>query len=320
MVIIRVAAALAAIGIMSVSASPAWCQDYPSKTVRLVASAPGGGGDFTARLIAGGISGPLGQPVIVDNRGGGFIPADVVAKSPPDGYTALIQGGSAWINPLLQKAPYDAERDFAPIVLISRDVNILAVHPSMPVKSVKELIALAKARPGHLNYASGSSGSTTHLAFELFKSMVGVNIVRVAYAGNAPAVTALVSGETQVIIMDAGLLLPHAKSGRLRALGVTSLEPSTLAPGLPTVAESGVPGFESIGVTGMLAPAKTPAAIVTRLNQEVMRYITRPEVKERFFNAGAEVLGSTPEQFSAMVKSDIAKWSKTIKDAGIKTN
>jgi len=258
--------------------------------------------------------------VIVDNRGGGFAPAEVVAKSPPDGYTALIQGGSAWINPLLQKAPYDAERDFAPIVLISRDVNILAVHPSMPVKSVKELIALAKSKPGELNYASGSSGSTTHLGFELFKALADVNIVRVPYSGNASAVTSIVSGETQAIVMDAGLLIPHAKSGKLRALAATSLEPSALAPGLPALAGSGVPGYESIGVTGMLAPAKTPAAIITRLNQEVMRHITRPEVKERFFSSGVEVLGSTPEQFAAMVKSDIAKWSKIIKDVGIKTN
>jgi tripartite-type tricarboxylate transporter receptor subunit TctC len=191
------------------------------------------------------------------------------------------------------------------------------VHPSLPVKSVKELIALAKARPGELNYASGTAGSTTHLATELFKSMAGVNIVRVAYKGNAPAVTGAVSGEGQVIIMDAGLILPHHKSGRLRALAATSLTPSTLAPGLPTVAESGVPGFESIGVTGLIAPAKTPAAIITRINQEVTRYINRPEVKERFLPAGAEVLGSTPEQFVEMMRSDIAKWSKIIKDIGI---
>jgi len=295
-------------------------QEYPSKTVRIVAASAGSGGDSTARLIASGISGPLGQPVIVENRGTGFIPAEVVAKSPFDGYTVLVQGGSAWVNPLLQKAPYDAQRDFSPIILISRDVNVLAVHPALPVKSVKELIALAKARPGDLNYASASSGSTNHLAAELFKSITDTNIMRVPYNGGARAVTSLISGETQVIIMDAGLVLPHAKSGRLRALAVTSGEPTRLAPGLPTLTSSGVPGYESTGVTGMLAPAKTPTAAITRLNQELMRLISRQEVKDRFFDMGAETVGSTPDQFTAKMKSDIVKWSKVIKDAGIKAD
>ena len=179
---------------------------------------------------------------------------------------------------------------------------------------------MAKARPGELNYASGATGGSTHLAAELFKSMAGVNIVHVPYKGSAPAITALISGEVQLTITDVGLVAPHVKSGKLRALAVTSAEPSALVPGLPTVAASGLPGYEAVGMTGILAPAKTPAAIINRLNQEIVRVLNMPEVKEQFFNAGVEVVGSSPEQFAATIKSEIAKLGKVIKDAGIKVD
>ena len=194
------------------------------------------------------------------------------------------------------------------------------MHPSLPVKSVKELIALAKARPGALNYSSASTGSSTHLAGELFKFMAGVNIVHVAYKGTAPQISALISGEVQLTIVEEGSVEPHVKSGRLRALAVTSAEPSALAPGLPTVAASGLPGYEATGMIGIWAPAKTPGAIINRLNQEILRFLNLPEVKERFLNGGEEIVGSSPEQLAATIKSDGAKWGKVIKEAGIRAD
>ncbi len=292
-------------------------QDYPSKPVRIITTSAGGGNDFVARLIGTGISGPLGQPVIVDNRPP-VNAAEAVSKAPPDGYTLFVQGASLWIRSLLVKMPYDPVKDFSPISLIVREVNIVVVHPSVPAKSVKELIALAKARPGELNYASPGTGTTQHLATELFKSMARVNILHVPSKGSPLAITAMISGEVQLMIFEAGLLAPHVKSGKLRALAVTTAEPSALVPGLPTVAASGVPGYEAVSMTGILAPAKTPEAIINRLNQEIVRVVNRTDVKEKFFNAGTEAVGSTPEQFAATIKSDIVKTSKVIKDAGIK--
>ena len=319
MLIPRFVAAILSVGLVIPGTGLVSGQDYPNKSIRIVAGGAGGGGDFTARLIGSGISGPLGQSVIVDNRPA-VVGAEPVSKAPLDGYPLLGQGASLWITPLLQKYPYDVARDFSAISLISREVNILAVHPSVPVKSVKELIALAKARPGELNYSSGGIGSQGHLGMELFKSMAGVNIAWILFKGSAPAITSLISGEVQVLLLDAGLLLPHAKSGRLRALAVTSTEPSALTPGLPTVAAAGLPGYEMVGVTGILAPSKTPAAIIGRLNQEIVRFIRTPETKEKFFNSGAEGVGSSVEGFASKIKSDIVNMGKLIKDAGIKPN
>ena len=307
------------IGAMVTGTATAACaQDYPNRPIRIVTSAAGGGSDFTARQVASGISPPLGQPVIVDNRAGGIIAAEVVAKSPPDGYTLTVQG-ALWIVPLLSKAPYEVS-DFAPIVQTERIVNIVAVHPSVPAKAVKDLIALAKARPGELNYASVSIGGSTHLAMELFKSMAGVNIVHVPYKGAAAAVPALMSGEVQLMIFDAGVLAPHVKSGKLRALAVTSAQPSALFPELPTVTASGLPGYESGAMAGLFAPAKTSKAIIDRLNLEIVRVLNRTDVKERFMAAGLEVVASTPEEFTAAIKADTVRLSKVIKDAGIKLN
>jgi tripartite-type tricarboxylate transporter receptor subunit TctC len=306
------------VGLLVLGAGFASSQSYPNKPIRIVTIEAGGGGDLAARLIAQGLSGSLGQQVLVDNRGGGVIAIEIVAKAPPDGYTLLLYGGTLWIGPLLQKVSWDPVRDFSPITLAVTFPNIVAVHPSMPVKSVKELTALAKARPGELNYGSGSIGASTHLAAELFKSMAGVNIVRVPYKGGGPATIALVTGEVQLMFATVGLVTPHVKSGRLRALAVTTAQPSALAPGLPTVAASGVPGYESASILGILAPAKTPEGIINRLNQEIVRALHRPEVKERLFSSGVETVGSSPVELAATMRAESAKWGKVVKEAGIR--
>ena len=305
------------LGLMVLGANVVSGQDYPNKSIRIVAAAAGGSNDFTARIIAQELSTSLGQPVIVDNRRG-IIPMEILSKAPANGYTLLVAGALSWIFPLLEKAPYDVMRDFSPISLLVREVNILVVHPSLPVKSVKELIALAKAKPGELNYGSSAVGGASHLSGELFKSMAGINTVWVPYKGNAAQISALISGEVQMMILNAGLVEPHVKSGRLRALAVTSAEPSIVAPGLPTVAASGVPGYERVTITGMFAPAETPGPIIDLLNKEVVRMLSQPHVKERFLNAKMETIGSSAEQFAATIKSEVAKTTRLIRDAGIR--
>ena len=314
----RFVVGLLSVAQMVLGAGAAYGQAYPSKPVRIITTSPGSGNDFMARQIAPGMSGSLGQPVIVENRPTGFLAAEAVSKTPPDGYTLTIQGAIFWTVPLLRVVPYDVLRDFSPISLISKQAAVLAVHPSLPVKSVKELIALAKGRPGQLNYGSSGTGGLGHLAAELFKSMAGVNLVHVPYKGQAPAIASLMSGEVQMLITDVGLVMPHVKSGKLRALAVTSNDPSALTTGLPTVAASGLPGYEMVGVTGAFAPAKTPGAIINRLNQDLVRFLNQPEVKEQLLIAGEEVVASSPEQFAATIKSSIAKLGKVIKDVGIK--
>lgn len=320
MLLSRFVAGMLPVSLMVLGAGMVEAQPYPNKPIRIVAATAGSGDDFTARIVAQGIAGPLGQPVIVDNRGAGFIAAEVVSKAPPDGYSLTIQGGAFWNTPLLRRMPYDPVSDFSPISLISREVFVLAVHPSVPVKSVKELIDLAKAKPGELNYSSGATGASAHLASELFKSLASVNITRVAYKGGAAAVTALIGGEVQMTIFDASLIMPHVKSGKLRALAVTTAQPTALVPGVPTVTASGLPGYEAAGLVGIFAPAKTPGTIINRLNREIVRLINLPDIKEKFSNAGVEVVGSSPEQFSAIIKSDISKMDKVIKEAGIKVD
>ena len=301
-------------------AGVAGAEDFPNRPIRIVTSSAGGGSDATTRLIAQGIAGALSQPIIVENRPTGIIPGEIVSRAIPDGYTLFITGSNFWIGPLLRKAPYDPVQDFSPITLISMEVNVVAVHPSTPAKSIRELIALAKGKPGELNYASSSIGGPSHLAAELFKAMAGINIGHIPYKGGGPQVTALIGGEVQVAIADLGLIMPHVKSGRLRDLAVTSSLPSALAPGLPTVAAAGLAGYESVSMTGMFAPAKTPGAVINRLNGEVARFLGRAEVKEKFLNARGEVVGNSPAQFAAIVKTDIAKMGKVIRDANIKVD
>jgi len=293
-----------------------WAQEnYPNKLVRVVTLAPGGGSDVVARLIAPVLTEALGQQVIVENRGS--IAAEIVAKAPADGYTLLVEGSPLWILPLFRSVPWDAVRDFAPITLAVSTPSVLVVHPSLPVKSVKELIALAKAKPGQLNYAAGTLGANPHLAAELFKSMLDLKIVQVAYKGTGPGVIGLMGGEVELMFPNAGSALPHIKSGRLRLLGVASLQPSALLPDVPPIAST-VPGFESISPQGLLAPANTPAAIINRLHRDVVRGLNRADVKERFLNTGAEVAGGTPEAFAEKMRSDIAKFTRLVKEARIK--
>ncbi len=293
-------------------------QVFPTKPIRIVVGGAGGGGDFVARLIAQGLPASLGQQVIVVNYPSGFIPGETVSKAPADGYTLLSIASNLWLGPLMQKTPYDPVKDFATVTLAASSPLILVVHPSLPVKSVKEFIALAKSRPGELNYATGATGSGGHLSAELFKAMSGVNMVRIPYTSGSARMAALMGGEVQLEFVATGAVAPHIKSGRLRAIAVTGAEPSTLVRGLPTIAASGVPGYESASTYGIFAPAKTPAALVIRLNQEIVRVLNTADVKERLFNSGMEAVGSTPEKFATTIKAEIARMGKVIKDAGIR--
>ena len=302
-------------GLLFAVTGSGFSQDYPNKPVRIITNAAGGDSDFAARQMAQGITGPLGQPVVIDNRASTLLSGEAAAQAAPDGYTLHVNGTSLWIVPLVRRTPYG---DFAPISLIIRDVTVVSVHPSVPAKSIKELIALTKARPGELNYGSTGIGSTAHLSGELFKSLAGVNMVNIPYKGTPASFTGLITGEVQMLIADVGSATPHQKAGKLRILAVTSGAPSALAPGLPTVAASGLPGFEMVSLTGIFAPAKTPAAIVTRINQEVARVLNMPEVKARFLNTGKEAVSSTPEELGAVIKADMARIGKVIRDAGIK--
>ena len=290
---------------------------YPSKVIRIVAPATGGGSDVVGRMIAPGLAANLGQQVIVDNRGA--IASEIVAKAPPDGYTLLVNGSPLWLLPVIRPGtPWDAPRDFAPITLAVSSPSMLVVHPSVPVKSAKELIALAKRNPGKLNYAAGTLGAAPHLAGELFKSMAGVNIVRVPYKGSGPGLLGVMTGEVEFMFPGAASAWAYVKQGKLKGLAICSAQPSVLFPGLPTLSASGLPGYESISPQALVAPAKTPAAIINRLNQEIVRVLNGPELKERLANGGMEVVGNSPEQFAAAMKSDIARVRQLVKDAGIR--
>ena len=291
--------------------------NYPVKTVRVLTTEPGSANDLMIRLITPGLTAALGQPVIVENRG--MVSMELLAKAAPDGYTLLAFGPPLWLLPLLRaNVPWDAVRDFAPITQAMNIPTIVGVHPSVPAHSVKELIALAKAKPGALNYATSFPGSSSQLSGELFKAMAGVDIVAVSDKGPAQALNALIAGEAQVSFVNAAASVSaHIKSGRLRALAVASLQPSALFPDLPTVSESGVPGYQSATIIGLFAPAKTPEAVIERLNQEAVRMLRRPEVKEKLLSSGAEVIAGTPEQFAAAIRTEIATWGKVIKDSDI---
>ena len=305
--------------VVALGVSPVFGQDFPTKSIRMATSGAGGGNDFVARLVAPALTAGLGQQVIVDNRGG-LIAAELVSRAAADGYTLLVSSNSMWIGPLLRKTPYDPISDFSAISTTTRAPLILAVHPSHQVSSVKELIALAKSKPGELNYASTTPGGPSHISMELLKSMAGVNIVRISYKGGGAAITGLLSGEVGMTIDGGSQLMPHIKSGKLKALAVTTAQPSALAPGLPPVAASGLPGFEAAQLSGVLAPAKTPKPVINRLNQEIVRALNQPDVKEKFFNSGAEAASSSPEQFAAAVRSEMNRLGKVIKEAGIKSD
>jgi tripartite-type tricarboxylate transporter receptor subunit TctC len=292
---------------------------YPTKSVRIVTAGVGGSNDIAARLVAQGLSVTFGQPVIVDNQKDGAVASEVVLRAPADGYTLLLNGSTLWLLHFLRnKVAWDVERDFAPITQAVRTPNMIAVHPSVPIKSVRELIALAKARPGELNYSSSGTGTSNHLSAELFKAMAGVNIVRINYKGTGAAVNDLISGQVQLSFANAAAGMMHVRAGRLRAIAVTSAQPTALAPGLPTVTSSGLPGYEAVSILGIFAPARTPAPILNRLNQEMVRVLTSADVKDKLFTAGSEVVASTPEQLAATVTSEMARMGKVLRDAGIR--
>jgi len=289
---------------------------YPSKLMRIVTAATGSANDWGSRVLAQELTAAMGQQMIVENRGG--LSMEYVAKAPPDGHTILGYGSAAWLTQFLRDGvTWDTARDFIPVSLAMSSPNILVVHPSLPVKSTRELIALAKARPGQLNYAAGTIGAAPHLASELFNAMARTNIVRVAYKGTGPSVIALLGGEVHLMFAGTGSIGPHIKSGKVRALAVTTLKPSALAPDLPTIA-SLLPGYESTSILGVFLPAKTPTAIVNRLQQEIARAVNKPEVRDLLFNGGVESNGSTPEEFAAFVKADTARMGKVIREAGIR--
>jgi tripartite-type tricarboxylate transporter receptor subunit TctC len=301
------------------TATAADAQQYPNRPIRFVTAAVGGGIDFTARLLAQGLTERLSQQVVVDNRGGTNVAPQTVATGTPDGYTILVHNNTVWISPLLDTVPSDHWTELVPITLTSRSPNLLVVHPSLGVSSVKELIAKAKAAPGEINYASGPIGASNHIAAEIFKAMAHVNLTRIGYKGGGPAVNDVVAGQVKVMFATTGSVSGHVKSGRLKALGVTSAEPSPLVPGMPTVASLGVPGYSAEAIYGMWAPAKTPAAILARLNEESVRVLQMPEMKERFLASGVETVGSTPQQFAAAIKSESERLASIFKKVGVGT-
>jgi tripartite-type tricarboxylate transporter receptor subunit TctC len=294
-------------------------QSYPAKPIRILTSQAASGNDIMARIVAQGISPALGQPIVIDNRPGGAIAGDVVSKAPADGYTLLVYANSLWQLPLLRKSvPYDM-RDFAPVALISVFPNVLAVHSSVPVKSVKELISIAKAQPDKLNDGSPTVGTSSYMAAELFKFMANVKIMRIPYKGGAQVLSDLLSGQVDLAFVATTTSAPHIQSGRLRALGVTSLQPSRQFPNVPTIASQGLPGYESVAQVGMLAPVKTPESVINRLHQEVRRVIDRTDTREKFLGMGVDPPADTaPDFFAAQIKSEIVKWSKVIKETGMR--
>ena len=297
-------------------------QRYPTKPIRLISPfAPGGGSDRVARMLAPELTEAWGQPVVIDNRpgAGGAVGTELTARSAPDGYTMVMATASTIvINPLVGKVGYDPLRDFAPVVHTSTVPLVLVVHPSVPAKSVKELIAHARSSATRLNYASSGEGTISHLAGELLKSLTQADMVHVPYRGGGQAIIDLVAGHVQTGFLNMLEAVPQIKAGRLRALGVSTPSASAALPGVPTVAEAGVPGFDVIQWSGVLAPVGVPRGIVLKWNAEVNRLLSRADVRERLASAGADPGGGSPEQFGALVRADIAKWSKAVKSIAIK--
>lgn len=300
----------------------AQAQPYPVKPIRLVVPFPAGGPtDITTRIISPKISAALGQNILIDNRAGGssIIGSDIVAKSPPDGYTLLISTVTNTINvSLIPKIPYDMIRDFDPVAQLFITTSILTAHPSLPVKSVKELIAFAKARPGQLTYGSAGNGSPSHLAGELLKTMSDINMLHVPYKGGGPAAVEQVAGQVQLAFLSAPAVVPFIKSGRLRALGVTNAKRSLVLPDLPTIAEAGLPGYESEGWSGIFVPARTPATVVQRLYSEFAAALGDNDIRSKLVAAGVEPALMPPAAFGKKIQAEIARWSKVVKASGMK--
>jgi tripartite-type tricarboxylate transporter receptor subunit TctC len=318
----RFRAALVALITLTAAALPAAAQNYPKQPVHIIVGfAAGGGTDIAARMIGQKLSDAIGQPVIIENRpgAGGTTGNGVVAKAAPDGYTLLMTAaGPHAIAPSLYKSlPYDVFRDYAPIALVAANQYVLLVHPSVPVKTVPELIAWAKAQKDPPTYSSAGIGTPAHLAAELFASMAGVKLLHVPYRGAAPALNGLLSGDVKILFSELSVASPHLGTDKVTALAVTSLGRSPLAPNLPTLDESGLKGYEALVWQGLLAPANTPAEIVNKLNAETQKILSMPDIKEKFANLGVVVAPGTPQDFDAVIRRDVAKWAKVIKEAGI---
>jgi len=316
-----------ALGLLCIFAQPAWSQsdNYPTRPIRFIAAnAPGGGLDITARAITPKLTAVLGQQVIVDNRAGaaGSVASEIVAKSAPDGYTIMVGsiGGLAVNTHLYKGLGYDPLRDLAAITWAVSGSNVLVVHPSVPAKSVQELIGLAKAQPGKLSYGSSGAGNAGHLAGELFKGMAGINMVHIPYKGGAPAMIDLLAGQIHLIFSSAPTAVPQVKNGKIRGLAVTTSKRSVVLPDLPTVSEAGLPGFEADNWYGVVTTMKTPRPIIDRLNTEIVRALHAPDVKQLLLTQGLEVRTSTPQEFGAYIKSEYEKWGKVIRTAGIVAN
>ena len=296
-------------------------QNYPTRTIRIIVPyAPGGSTDVVFRLLAPRLSEDLGQPVVVDNRPGGSstIGLDLAAKSPPDGHTWGTPNITFGANPsLMKKMPFDSEKDLVPVSQVTVVTMVLSLHPSVPAKSVKQLIALAKARPGELNFGSAGNASANHLATAKFMHMSGINLTHVPYKGGGPAVISLVSGETSMLFATIPSAIQHIQSGRLRGLAVSRAQRNPALPDVPTVAEAGVPGFEAIEWNGVMVPAGTPAAVIRRIHQAIAKALAAPAMKDRIVQVGAEVVGSSPEEFTAFIKSEFSAWARVIKEVGI---
>jgi tripartite-type tricarboxylate transporter receptor subunit TctC len=313
------------VGVAHIAASAAQerpVKDYPAKPIRIIVpQSPGASTDITARLVAQGLNEAFKQPVIVDNRPGssGIAGTELVARAAPDGYTLMVVASSFSINPALgRKMPFDSIRDFTTVTQLSKFPNMLAAHPSAPVKTLQDVIALAKAKPGQLSYASAGLATGTHMTAELLKYMTGIDILHVPYKGGGPAMIAAMGGQTQLIVGTSVGLLPHVRAGRLKAIALTSAKRSAAAPEIPTFAESGVPGYEHEPWNGMFGPARMPKPVLAKLNAEVARILNSPEARKVFERDGADVVGGTPEQFGIVLKAEIAKWTKVAKAAGIK--
>jgi tripartite-type tricarboxylate transporter receptor subunit TctC len=299
----------------------AGADDFPSRPIRIVTAQAGGGNDFAARLIAQGVSSLIGTPVVVDNRGGSVVlAAELIANAQPDGHTLMLYGNNFWLLPYMREnLRFDPVRDFAPITLAVSSPNVLVVYPGLPVKSTKDLIALAKAKPGQLNFGA-APGGLAQIAAELFKSMAGIDIVHVPYKGGAPALTDLMAGEVQIVFPTAGAVAPFLKAGKVKALAVTSAQPSPVLPDLPTIAASGLPGYESESRFALFAPAKTPAARVRLLNQAIVKALHDKDVRQRFHNVGIGIVASSPEALAATIKHEMATLGKVIRSAGIRVD
>ncbi len=307
-------------------AGPALAADtdrYPSRPIRfLVPNPPGGANDVLTRILGQKLAEAMGQPVIVDNRpgGAGIVATELVARAMPDGHTLLLGfNGNLAFTPALRRTPYDPVSDFAPVALVADSQYLMVAHASVP-SSLKAFVSYAKSRPGQINYSTAGSGSPSHLAAELFKQAAGVNLVHVAYNGGAPAATAVMAGESQLFIGSVPVTLPHVKAGRLQGLGVTGSRRSPIAPEISTIAELGYPGFEVSAWYGVLVPARTPNAVVARLNAEILKLLRLPDTVEQMRRQGLDATSSTPQQFATQIGREVSKWARVVKNAGIKAD